>query len=73
MVMPNDSNEDWYARRLAELRQKPTHTEADVSSALVRPVLERVLGFGTPAKLTRTGWRAAPSTEETCRPLRLPT
>ena len=37
---------DWYADHLAQLRSKPNPTEADVSMALVRPVLERELGFG---------------------------
>lgn len=39
------TNGDWYAERLAQLEAKPNVTEADVSSILVRPVLERVLGF----------------------------
>lgn len=39
------TNGDWYAERLAQLEAKPNVTEADVSSILVRPVLEQVLGF----------------------------
>ena len=37
---------DWYAERLRDLESKPHSTEADVSDAIVRPVLERILGFG---------------------------
>ncbi len=40
------SNADWYYANLATLEAKPNPTEADVSDNLVRPVLERVLGFG---------------------------
>ena len=36
---------DWFAEALAELRNRPVTSEADVSAVLVRPVLKDVLGF----------------------------
>ena len=39
------SASDWYARVLGELRADPSRTEADVSGSLIRPVLQKVLGF----------------------------
>ncbi len=36
---------DWYAKRYAAVMSKPNPTEADVGDILVRPVLEKVLGF----------------------------
>ena len=36
---------DWYAERLAQLRDRVVASEADVSDAVVRPVLENVLNF----------------------------
>ncbi len=44
--LEDEPNADWYAANLAALEAKPNPTEADVSDTLVRPVLERVLGFG---------------------------
>ena len=44
--MSVNAPDDWYAKNLADLRLKPNASEADVSAALVRPVLESVLGFG---------------------------
>jgi hypothetical protein len=38
-------NEDWYAETYNDLRHLPNVNEADVADNLVRPVLERVLGF----------------------------
>ncbi len=40
-------NEDWYAETYNNLKQLPHLNEADVADNLVRPVLERVLGFST--------------------------
>ena len=36
---------DWYAERLADIINRPSPREADVSANLVRPVLEKVLEF----------------------------
>ena len=44
-TMPETTTGDWYAERLREERARHAATEADVSDNLVRPVLERVLGF----------------------------
>ena len=40
------STEDWYAKSLAQLWAKPEANEADLSGALIRPVLANELGFG---------------------------
>ena len=40
------STEDWYAKNLAQLWAKPDANEADLSGALIRPVLANELGFG---------------------------
>ena len=40
------STEDWYAKSLAQLCAKPEANEADLSGALIRPVLANELGFG---------------------------
>ena len=45
-VRKHSTGHDWYSERLAAVEAKPWPTEADVSDGLVRPVLERVLGFG---------------------------
>lgn len=47
-VLLTDALDDWYARNLSALREKPHATEADVSTGLVLPVLQQVLGFGIP-------------------------
>lgn len=44
-TMPETTTGDWYAERLREEQARHAATEADVSDNLVRPVLERVLGF----------------------------
>ena len=53
--MPDTTTGDWYAERLREEQGRHAATEADVSDNLVRPVLERVLGFA------RTDIHAQPS------------
>lgn len=44
------SGKDWYSEALSGLFNKPHQTEADVSDRLIRPCLERVLGF-SPASI----------------------
>jgi len=57
---------DWYAQRYKALREKTETTEADISDALVRPVLEQVLGFdiaeidAQPTDTDRLGVRRRP-------------
>ena len=64
---PTPDDGDWYAATLAKLKAKPHPTEADVSGNLIRPVLERELGFDGASEIEAEARDASRRPDYICR------